>query len=506
MRTSPLPSYRRATLVVLAVAGIAAACGAIPVSPALSLAPGSPRLAAPTSANGTSAGGSAVPAASGQGTGLGPELTPALEAQLNATLLRLRAADHLPGVQAVVRTAGGAAWSGHAGFADLATRERVTATTLFDAGSITKTFVAALTLQLAAGGVLGLDDPLSRWLPGFTRGPGVTLRELLDQTSGIDDPFLHATLLNALGAHPRRPWTPDQVLRYTGRPHFAPGRGWFYSNANYILLGQVIQRATGESVAALVRRRFLDPLGLGHTFLQGQEPVTGVAAHGYAAASPASGVPTDLSDGTSYLPFTSLATALGTAGALVTTADDLSRWAEALYGGRVLEPTALGQMLDFGLTRGLKPRWPYGLGAQQIAFSGRLSWGHSGLLSGYHAAMRYFPGSGLTIAVLMNTDATNPDATVAALLGVLYPPTATLAPSVTPVPPSTASPPRALRASSMNGRSRLVISSRVRRKAANFSASVPSTSAGSSRPQWSALCSPGKTGQTWRARSQTVMT
>jgi D-alanyl-D-alanine carboxypeptidase len=444
MRTSPRSPHRQATLVVLAVAGIVAACGAVSVSPALPRAPGSLPPAAPSSANGTSAGG-AEPAASAQGTGLGPPLTPAREAQLSTTLLRLRAADHLPGVQAVVRTAGGATWSGHAGFADLATHERVTATTLFDAGSITKTFVAALTLQLAGEGVLALDDPLSRWLPGFTRGPGVTLRELLDQTSGIDDPFLHASLLDALGAHPRRSWTPDQVLRYTGRPHFAPGRGWFYSNANYILLGQVIHRATGASVAELIRRRFLDPLGLGHTFLQGQEPVFGIAAHGYAAAVPASGAPTDLSDGTSYLPFTSLATALGTAGALVTTADDLSRWAEALYGGRVLEPAALGQMLDFGLTRGLKPRWPYGLGAQQIAFSGRVSWGHSGLLSGYHAAMRYFPGSGLTITVLTNSDAANPDTIVAALLGVLYPAPAAAAsgpplPTVTPLPPSTASP------------------------------------------------------------------
>ena len=428
----------RATVLLSAVLAVTLlGCAA---APSASGTTGSP--AAVTRASATGAGAGAAGPAGGPATAppapFGPSgLAPALAARLSTALLRLRSVDHLPGVQAVVGYAGGWTWSGHAGFADLATRQPVSATTLFDVGSITKTFVAALTLQLAGQGVLGLSDPVSRWLPGFAGNPGATIRELLDHTSGIDDPFAHATLLDALGAHPRVAWTPARVLRYVGKPHFAPGRGWYYSNANYLLLGQIIQRATGQSVATLVRQRFLDPLGMSHTFLQGEEPITGSAAQGYDAPGNTTWALTDLSDGSPYLPFMSLATALGTAGAVVSTAGDLSRWAQALYGGRVLVPTALTQMLDFGLTRGLRPRWPYGLGVQEVTFHGQVSWGHSGLLSGYHAAMRYFPATGLTVVVLVNDDTTNPDALVAALFDAVD------APGGSPAPGSSAPSPSA---------------------------------------------------------------
>ena len=423
---------------VLAVAILG--CGVTPSSPGTS----GTAAESGTHPSPSSLGGAAVPAGPSAtpspGLDTRPDPTPGLDARLSAALLRLRSVDHLPGVQAVVGYAGGWTWSGHAGFADLATRQPVSAMTLFDVGSITKTFVAALTLQLTGQGVLGLEDPVSRWLPGVTGNPGATIRELLDHTSGIDDPFAHASLLDALGAHPREAWTPARVLRHVGRPHFAPGKGWYYSNANYLLLGQIIQRATGQSVATLVRQRFLDPLGLSHTFLQGQEPVVGVAAQGYDAAASTTWALTDLSDGSPFLPFTSLATALGTAGAVVSTAGDLSRWAQALYGGRVLPPSALNQMLDFGLTRGLRPRWPYGLGVQEVTFRGQVSWGHSGLLSGYHAAMRYFPATGLTIVVLVNDDTTNPDTLVAALLDAVDAPGAAPAPgSAGPEPSPSAS-------------------------------------------------------------------
>ena len=416
-------------------------CGAAPSLPGPTGTPAAagtqPSPASPGAAV-VSAGSSATPSPA---PGTPPAPAPALAARLSTALLRLRAVDHLPGVQAVVGYAGGWTWSGHAGFADLATRQPVSSTTLFDVGSITKTFVAALTLQLADQGVLGLSDPVSRWLPGFTGNPGATIRELLDHTSGIDDPFAHASLLDALGTHPRVAWTPAQVLRYVGKPRFAPGRGWYYSNANYLLLGEIVQQATGQSVATLIRQRFLDPLGLSHTFLQGEEPVVGSSAQGYDAPTNTTWALTDLSDGSPYLPFTSLATALGTAGAVVSTAGDLLRWAQALYGGRVLPPAALTRMLDFGLTLGLRPRWPYGLGVQELTFRGQVSWGHSGLLSGFHAAMRYFPATGLTIVVLVNDDTTNPDTLVAALLDAVDAPGGSPAPGSAGPSPSTSATP-----------------------------------------------------------------
>jgi D-alanyl-D-alanine carboxypeptidase len=348
--------------------------------------------------------------------------SPQLTDRLTATLARLRAVYHLPGLQAAIRYPDGTGWQGHAGFGDLAAHQAMGNLTLLDAGSITKTFVAALTLQLASQGVLSLDDPVSRWLPDLPYDPGLTIRELLDHTSGINDPFNQPALLDALDRHHRTPWTPARVLAYRGRTLFAPGTGYAYSNGDYILLGEVLERATGSTLADLLRARYFAPLHLTHTFLQSEEPVHGLAAHGYDYTGSATGAVKDLSDGTSYLPYTSLATALGAAGALVSTSDDLARWALYLYRGRVLAPPALQQMLDFSLTSAFHPPLPYGLGVERRSLLGFGSWGHGGALSGFRAAMRYFPDAGgVSIVVMTNSDRVNPDLLVQALLGVLYP-------------------------------------------------------------------------------------
>ena len=413
-------------LLAIAAVGTLAGCG---VGPVAAVPPGqAPRVHA--AGAGTALRGAARAVASPTPSGVAPRASGAtvsrlldatVRARLSAELLLLRARHHLPGIQAVVRLPDGEAWIAHAGYADVATHTPVSTTTLFDAGSITKTFIATLTLQLADQGVLALDDPVTRWLPAFAAARGVTIRELLDHTSGIGEPFNSPTLLASLGSAPARAWSPAAVLRYAARPRFTPGHGWLYSNANYLLLGQIIQAATGSSVPALLQKQLLVPFGLDHTFLQGPlpPPASDVRAHGYDATTDAVWPAIDLSRGSAFEPFRSLATALGTAGALVTTADDLSRWAEALYGGHVLPAPTLARMLDFGLTTGLRPRWPYGLGVQRVTLLGQVAWGHSGLLSGFHAAMRYFPATGATIVVLTNADATNPDTLVSGLLGAL---------------------------------------------------------------------------------------
>ncbi len=409
-------STSRLALAALATALLVLSCG----SPTRAGATGAVKgaLGSPASRQAPSGPGAAPTTSTSESA---PLLTPSMREALSSELLRLRAVHHLPGMQAVVRLADGETWIADAGYANLAMRTRVTPTTVFAAGSITKTFVSALVLQLVDQHVLALDDPVSRWLPGFAPARGVTIRELLDHTSGITEPFNDQTLLAQLGAAPSRAWMPAEVLAYAARAGFAPGHGWLYSNANYILLGQIVRAATGRGVPSLLQSRFFGPLGLSHTFLQGPSPPPAALprATGYDASTDTSWPALALGDGTRYVPFTSLATALGTAGALVTTADDLSRWAAALYGGRVLSPSALSSMLDFGLTRGLHPRWPYGLGVQRVTLDGQVAIGHSGLLSGFHAAMRYFPASGTTIVVLVNADATDPDVLVAGLLTAL---------------------------------------------------------------------------------------
>ncbi len=200
----------------------------------------------------------------------------------------------------------------------------------FRVGSVTKTFVSATVLQLAAEQRLSLDDPIDRWVPGA--GP-IPLRRLLDHTSGIynhaEDPrtFEHGLL---------KQWRPRELvaISLSHPPYFAPGAGWHYSNTNYVLLGLVIEQVTGRPLAAELERRLIRPLGLRDTSYDESARVPGLAP----------GPPQN----TSWA---------GASGALVSTAHDLARFYRALLSGRVLAPAQLAAMKTRDPVAG-----PYGLG------------------------------------------------------------------------------------------------------------------------------------------------
>jgi len=340
---------------------------------------------------------------------------PQLATELQATLDAVREKERIPGVEVAVLRPDGRLWVATSGLADLGARRPVTPDTVFVVASVTKTFVAALVLELASEGRLDLDDPLSRWLPAWPNAGRITVRQLLGHTSGIRDFFESAALRRALDADHSRAWTAGEVLRYVGRPYFAPGEGYHYSNTNYVLLGLVAERASGRPVADEIRRRFLAPLGLDRTWFQAfEKPRDGVRAHGYEGKPPA---PRDVTGDSAYLPFTSLATAVGTAGAMVSTAGDLARWAGALYGGQVLPPGALEAMLTF--TERPTYHYAYGLGAISARIGALEAWGHGGRLSGFTATVRYFPRARLTIVALTNQARVNPDVVVTALLRLI---------------------------------------------------------------------------------------
>jgi D-alanyl-D-alanine carboxypeptidase len=305
----------------------------------------------------------------------------------------------------------------------------VTADTLFSIGSISKTFVAATLGRLAQRGTIGLDDPLSKYLPDYPNAANISLRQMLNHTSGIKDPFDDQDMAAAILANPATPWTTTQVLSWIGRPYFAPGTGYHYSNSNFILLGEVIEKATGQSLASLVRSEFLTPLGLGHTYLQTEETVTGAKAHGFMA--PASR-PRDNSAGT-MIPFTAEATAFGPAGAFVSTPTDLARWASALYGGNVLDQATLAAMVDISPTLPyiVRPARAYGLGLEETTVDGQVAWGHVGHLDGFMSAMEYLPASHVTIVVLENAEWGNPLGSTSKLAKVALVPATVASPSPT---------------------------------------------------------------------------
>ncbi len=388
-------------------------------SPVVPATPGS--LPSPTST-----------AASSAATQRGPALQAALD--------RLRAAQRLPGIQAAVVFPDGSVWSGANGYADVATRAPVTTRTFFSVGSITKTLVAALTLRLVDQGEVGLDDPISRWLPTFPNAAHITVRELLGHRAGVADYFDNAACVQRIVAAPAVRWSVDQVLACVGRPYFAPGTGFHYSNTDYVLIGLIDERASGSSLADLLRLEFVIPYGLDAIVLQSEAPPDGSLAHGYLAAADPGGEFVDVTGRADLLPYPSLATAAGAAGAVASDAQDVARWAGALFGGQVLDTGTLHEMVTFLPTRP-DPRGGYGLGVEPFQLDGRTAWGHRGHLAGFWSETAYLPAEGLALAVLTNGDWATPDTLAAGLVAAALPATPVASPSPAGShPAATASP------------------------------------------------------------------
>ncbi len=314
---------------------------------------------------------------------------PALQRELDAI------AAQAPGALVLVRDRGRTLFASTSGTADLATGEPLALEDRFRAGSTTKTVVAAAVLGLEAEGRLSLDDPVERWLPGLVPGGAqITLRHLLSHRSGLPDHVLPILVeAGSLEALRLRRLSPTALVRaaLTQPPLFAPGAGFGYSNTNYVLLGLVVRRATGRTLPAELRRRVFRPLGLDDTSL----PVTDTTlpppyARGYLReAEDAPRV-----DWSRQSP-----TWVWAAGNLVTDADDLARFYDALLGGRLLPARALARM------RAAEPIAPdvpvgYGLGLFAVGLPcGGTVEGHGGDVFGYSTYAFRSP-AGRTVVVM----------------------------------------------------------------------------------------------------------
>ncbi|MEV4561408.1 serine hydrolase domain-containing protein [Kitasatospora sp. NPDC049285] len=287
------------------------------------------------------------------------------------------------GAVAELRDHGRVAWRGGSGLRALDSTDPAPLDGEFRAGSVNKTFVATVLLQLTAEGRVRLDDPLERYLPGaYPGGDTITVRQVMSHTAGIydytEDPqFAHETEDDVRRILDTGRWithTPDELIAVAARhaPYFPPGQGWHYSNTDYLLIGKLVDAVTGHSWRTEVERRILRPLGLRHTYLPGTATaIPGPHSHGYLPLS------TGPADVTEINP--SMA---GASGELISTTDDLARFQAALFGGRLLAPAQLAELTttvpgdEFPPTR-------YGLGTEQLRLSCTTVWGHSGGILGY---------------------------------------------------------------------------------------------------------------------------
>jgi D-alanyl-D-alanine carboxypeptidase len=347
-----------------------------------------------------------------------PRATGEVRRALGIELDRLALANRLPGVSVAIIFPDGSTWTGTSGAADIDAGVPVTPGTAFALASISKTFTAAAALALVEDGSLGLDDPVAPILPDLVADGRITVRMLLDHTSGLHDFYLHAPIDAELQGAPGAVWTAERSLGHVQKPYFEPGLGWHYSNTNYVLLGLVVEEVTGRSLAAVIRERFLGPLGLETLFYQGVEEPRGPLAHGYRVGTTTS----DLSDGSAIVPFTSVVTSSGGAGSMAGTALDVARWARDVYGGDVFSFETRTEMLAAALANANRPNGvPYGLGVQVYPVDGAPSLGHSGRFLGFQSVVRHLPERNVTIAVLTNQSRIEPGGVLRALLPVAAP-------------------------------------------------------------------------------------
>jgi D-alanyl-D-alanine carboxypeptidase len=346
--------------------------------------------------------------------------TAAMRHALQARLDQLRERYGVPGISATILFPDGSSWLGASGLADVSAKRPVTPSTSFAIASVSKTFTGALVVALAQEGKIDLDVSVRRYLPDLKVNIRTTVRQLLDHTSGLRDYFFHPEIDHALLSAPSRRWVPADALKYVGKAYFKPGTGWHYSNTNYLILGLLAEEVGGAPLGEQIRTRFLDPLGLRHTWYQPSEAPTSDVAHGYRFTSAAKdATPIDLSDGTRLVPFTSVVTAAAGAGGFASNSSDLARWARSLYAGRVLSPASVDALVgDITRTAPYKPRVPYGLGVQRLVIDGAPSLGHSGRLLGFRSAVRWLPDDDIAIAVLTNQSRTDPGVFVTALLKI----------------------------------------------------------------------------------------
>lgn len=234
------------------------------------------------------------------------------------------------------------------GLADLRSGRPMRPELHFRAGSLTKSLVATVVLQLVAEGRLSLDDSLQRRLPGtLPYGEQVTIRQLLNHTSGVPHNWaaVEQTLYRSSGGR-FRAWTPRELVALVAdqAPSFPPGTAWSYSNTGYILLGLVVESASGSTLGQELQRRILGPLGLhGTTFPEASSGIPSPRSRGYSLPLGPQGEPLDgpLLDVTAQNPSWAWA-----AGALVSDLEGLTVFFRALLGGRLLPPGLLAEMLS----------------------------------------------------------------------------------------------------------------------------------------------------------------
>ena len=264
---------------------------------------------------------------------------------------------------------------------------------MFEIGSITKQFTAVALLQLRDEGKLSLDDDITKWLPDFdTRGNKVTLRRLLDHTSGIKG-LTEMPEFGNLASNSRYPRDSAYALIRRYPFEFKTGEAQIYNNSAFWLLGLVVEKASGMSYEDYVEKKLFAPLGMKRSMYCNSAENVERRAHGYQVQN---GVIRRAPTNVHTWPFS--------AGSLCSTAGDLVTWLRALHGGKVLSPTSYTEMTTGSkLNDGTQLRYGMGIGVGKDVRDLNVI-GHGGGIAGFTSEASWYPDAQAAVVVLMNSN------------------------------------------------------------------------------------------------------
>jgi CubicO group peptidase (beta-lactamase class C family) len=264
---------------------------------------------------------------------------------------------------------------------------------MFEIGSVTKQFTAVAILQLRDEGKLSLEDDMTKWLPDFdTRGNTITIRRLLDHTSGIKG-ITEIPEFGILVNNSRFPRDSAYALINRQQFDFKTGEAQIYNNSAFWLLGRIVEKASGGTYEDYVEKKMFGPLGMTRSSYCNSVENIERRAHGYQVAN-----------GQIRRATTNVHTWPFSAGSLCSTAGDMVTWLKALHGGKVLSPKSYAELITPSkLNDGTPIRYSMGLSVGKDS-RGLNYIGHGGSIGGFTAEAGWYPDAQIAVVVLMNSN------------------------------------------------------------------------------------------------------
>ncbi len=336
--------------------------------------------------------------------------TESFKKEIHAKLDSLQRAGKFPGATLGIVLKDGTEIALAVGWADTENRISMKPQDRMFSGSAGKTFVAALALQLVQEGKLDLEEKVNTYLgqePWYSRLPNhkdLTVRMILQHTGGLPRYVFKGVFVDQLLESPDKIWKPEELLSFVfdDTPEHLAGKGWSYSDTDYIVLGMIIEKITKDTFYSELDRRILKPFGFKNTTPSNSRRLKGLVTGYTGDKSPPFKFPGKLPVNGLY-PVNPQFEWCG--GGLITTSLDMARWAKLLYEGRVFAENLLEEMLkpvDF--RTGLPAEQGYGLGAMIFNRPFGLIYGHGGFFPGYETQMSYFPKWKIAVTLQVNAD------------------------------------------------------------------------------------------------------